>query len=131
MCFITTIIDFVLLLDIDPDLLDDVGGISSSSDNPPLLPHVSYKTAHDQPLINSFTDPDYFTGAFPTLFPFGIGGHSGDLNGNRPEKVSLQTFARYAMLYHSLLYLFPIHDAILLISLGFRNTIPSCFIYMT
>jgi hypothetical protein len=131
MCFITTFINFALLLDIDPDLLDEVGGISSSLDNPPRLPHVSYKTAHDLPLINSFTDPDYFTGAFPTLFPFGIGGHLGDLNGNRPEKVSLQTFARYAMLHHSLLYVFLNHNGTFLIWSGFLNTTPSCFIYMT
>jgi hypothetical protein len=55
------------------------------------------------PLINSFTEPDYFTAAFPTLFPFGIGGHLGDANGNRPETISLKAFAKYAMLHHSLL----------------------------
>ena len=66
-------------------------------------PHISYKTSQDLPLINSFTEPDYFTAAFPTLFPFGIGGHLGDGNGNRPETISLKAFARYAMLHHSLL----------------------------
>jgi hypothetical protein len=95
-----------ILLGVDSDPPDKDDGIGSSSDNPPYLPHVSYKTPHDLPLINSFTDADYFTGAFPTLFPFGIGGHLGDLNGNRPEKVSLQAFAKYAMLHHSLLYVF-------------------------
>jgi hypothetical protein len=53
--------------------------------------------------MSAFTDPDYFTAAFPTLFPFGIGGHLGDANGVRPEEVSLKTFARYTMLHHSLL----------------------------
>jgi hypothetical protein len=66
-------------------------------------PHISYKTSRDLPLINSFTEPDYFTAAFPTLFPFGIGGHLGDANGNRPETISLKAFAKYAMLHHSLL----------------------------
>jgi hypothetical protein len=66
-------------------------------------PHISYKTSQDLPPINSFTEPDYFTAAFPTLFPFGIGGHLGDGNGNRPETISLKAFARYAMLHHSLL----------------------------
>jgi hypothetical protein len=121
----------ILLSDIDSDLLDEVGGIGSGSDNPLRLPHVSYKTAHDLPLINSFTDPDYFTGAFPTLFPFGIGGHLGDLNGNRPEKVSLQTFARYAMLHHSLLCVFPSHNYTSLIFSGSLNTTPLCSISMT
>jgi hypothetical protein len=66
-------------------------------------PHISYKTTGELPPINAFTDPDYFTAAFPTLFPFGIGGHLGDANGNRPEEVSLKAFAKYAMLHHSLL----------------------------
>jgi hypothetical protein len=56
--------------------------------------------------MNSYTEPDYFTAAFPTLFPFGIGGHLGDINGNRPETVSLQAFAKYTMLHHSLMYVF-------------------------
>lgn len=67
------------------------------------VPHISYKASHELPLINSFTDPDYFTAAFPTLFPFGIGGHLGDAKGDRPEEVSLKAFAKYAMLHHSLL----------------------------
>lgn len=67
------------------------------------LPHISYNTTQHLPLINAFTDPDYFTAAFPTLFPFGIGGHLGDANGDRPEEVSLKAFARYTMLHHSLL----------------------------
>jgi hypothetical protein len=66
-------------------------------------PHISYKTSQDLPLINSFTEPDYFTAAFPTLFPFGIGGHLGDANGNRPETISLKAFVTYAMLHYSLL----------------------------
>jgi hypothetical protein len=76
---------------------------AGTSNNPSCLPHISYKTSQELPLINSFTDPDYFTAAFPTLFPFGIGGHMGDTNGDRLEEVSLKTFAKYAMLHHSLL----------------------------
>jgi hypothetical protein len=101
-CF-TTLTEFLLLLGVDPDALDPDGGVGSSSVDPPLL-HVSYQTAHELPLINSYTDPGYFTAAFPTLFPFGIGGHLGDVNGSRPETISLQTFAKYTMLHHSLLY---------------------------
>jgi hypothetical protein len=67
------------------------------------LPHISYKTSQELPLINSFTDPDYFTAAFTTLFPCGIGGHLGDSNGDRPEEISLKAFAKYATLHHSLL----------------------------
>jgi hypothetical protein len=53
--------------------------------------------------MSAFTDLDYFIATFPTLFPFGIGGHLGDANGNCLEEVSLKAFTRYTMLYHSLL----------------------------
>ena len=102
-----------------------------SSDNPPRLPHISYQTAHELPLINSYTDPDYFTGAFPTLFPFGIGGHLGDSDGNRPETISLQTFAKYTMLHHSLLYVLYNWYYTFLIFSASLNTIPLCFISTT
>jgi len=68
---------------------DKDNGIGLSLDNPPYLPHVSYKTPHNLLLINSFTNTDYFTGAFPTLFPFSISGYLDNLNRNRPKKVSL------------------------------------------
>ena len=82
------------------DGVDDDEGVSNNTSR---LPHVSYKTVQELPPMNAFTDPDYFTAAFPTLFPFGIGGHLGDVNGDRPEEVSLKAFAKYAMLHHSLL----------------------------
>ncbi|KAH9203157.1 hypothetical protein DL95DRAFT_321955, partial [Leptodontidium sp. 2 PMI_412] len=93
----------------------DVEAVHSTSDvspnvDPPLdpgNPHISYKSAPGLPLLDSFTDPAYFTGAFPTLFPYGVGGHLGDVQGNRPQKVSLQDFARYTMLHHSHLYVIP------------------------
>jgi hypothetical protein len=93
----------------------DSGGSSESNaidvqldwDNAPndgsRLPHISYKTTEHLPLMNAFSNPDYFTAAFPTLFPFGLGGHLGNTNRDRPEEVSLKKFARYTMLHHSLL----------------------------
>lgn len=81
----------------DPDGEAEITGTHSP------VPHISYKTPQELPLMNSFTDPVYFTAAFPTLFPFGIGGHLGDAKGSRPEEVSLKAFAKYAMLHHSLL----------------------------
>ncbi|KAH8800697.1 hypothetical protein F5884DRAFT_534125 [Xylogone sp. PMI_703] len=86
---------------------DDAVDFQDDEEGPPndncRLPHVSYKTTQHLPPMSAFTDPDYFTAAFPTLFPFGIGGHLGDANGDRPEEVSLKAFARYTMLHHSLL----------------------------
>ncbi|KAH8650289.1 hypothetical protein BGZ60DRAFT_550735 [Tricladium varicosporioides] len=86
---------------------DDAVGVQDNEEGIPndnsRLPHISYKTTQHVPPMNAFMDPDYFTAAFPTLFPFGIGGHLGDTNGDRPEEVSLKAFARYTMLHHSLL----------------------------
>ena len=67
------------------------------------LLYISYKVLRELPLVNSFTDLDYFTAVFPTLFLFGIGGYLGDLKGTCPEEVSLKAFAKYTMLHHSLL----------------------------
>jgi hypothetical protein len=42
-------------------------------------------------LANAWKDPLYFTSAFPTLFPTGLGGHLDD----RPLQVSLKAFAKW------------------------------------
>lgn len=76
------------------DDLDDKG---SNSNDDSLLPYISNKTTQHLPPMSAFIDPDYFTAAFSTLFPFGIGSHLGDVNGDRPEEVSLNAFARYTM----------------------------------
>jgi hypothetical protein len=68
---------------------------------PPTIPHVSYNTTSGAPLLNSYKDPEYFTGAFPTLFPYRTGGHLGDVAGDRAKKVSLEDFAKYTMMHHS------------------------------
>ncbi len=49
-----------------------------------VIPHISYKSVLGLPLLDSFTDPAYFTKAFPTLFPYSVGGHLGNAHGNRP-----------------------------------------------
>jgi hypothetical protein len=72
-------------------------------DNDTCLLYISYKTSQDLLLINSFTEPDYFTAVFPTLFLFGIGSYLGDTDRNRTETISLKVFAKYTMLHYSLL----------------------------
>jgi hypothetical protein len=79
--------------------------------------------------MNAFTDPDYFTAAFPTLFPFGIGGHLSDANGDRSEEVSLKAFVRYTMLHYSLLYVFYTCYCIFLTFAPSLNIIYLCSIY--
>ncbi|KFZ18957.1 hypothetical protein V502_03896, partial [Pseudogymnoascus sp. VKM F-4520 (FW-2644)] len=82
------------------DIQDDEEGTLKDKSR---LPHILYKTTQHLLLMSAFTDPDYFTAAFPTLFLFGIGRHLGDASGDCPEEVSLKAFARYTMLHHSLL----------------------------
>jgi hypothetical protein len=53
--------------------------------------------------MNAFTNLDYFTAAFPTLFPFSISSYLGNVNRDCLEEIFLKVFAKYAMLYYSLL----------------------------
>ncbi|PVH90222.1 hypothetical protein DM02DRAFT_636983, partial [Periconia macrospinosa] len=57
------------------------------------LPTISYAIHGQATLMSSWEDPHYFTGAFPTLFPNGIGGHQDQ----RPIPVSLNAFAQWAL----------------------------------
>jgi hypothetical protein len=58
---------------------------------------ISYAIRDQATLMNNWEDPSYFTGAFPTLFPTGIGGHLDQ----RPKAVSLKAFAQWALNHHS------------------------------
>lgn len=59
-------------------------------DRPPAISYTIHGTAT---LLNHWTDPSYFTAAFPTLFPNGTGGHLED----RDIPVSLDAFAQWAL----------------------------------
>ena len=61
------------------------------------LPTISYAIRGQATLMSSWEDPHYFTGAFPTLFPNGLGGHQDQ----RPIPVSLNAFAQWALNHHS------------------------------
>ena len=61
-----------------------------------ILP-LLYRMQGPTVLVNQWEDPCYFTGAFPTLFPNGTGGHLG----NREIPVSLDTYAEWALKHHS------------------------------
>ncbi|OKO97720.1 ATP-dependent DNA helicase PIF1 [Penicillium subrubescens] len=61
------------------------------------MPAISY-TIHGQAiLVDHWSDPYYFTAAFPTLFPTGIGGHLDE----RAIPLSLGAFAEWALSHHS------------------------------
>ncbi|KAJ5111789.1 hypothetical protein NUU61_001419 [Penicillium alfredii] len=61
------------------------------------IPAISYKTHDYVALMDHWSDPHYYTAAFPTLFPQGVGGH---LN-KRVIPVSLSSFAEWALNHHS------------------------------
>ena len=60
-------------------------------------PTIAYRMQGPTVLVNQWEDPSYFTGAFPTLFPNGTGGHLG----NREIPVSLDAYAEWALKHHS------------------------------
>ena len=61
------------------------------------LPTISYSIRGQAMLMSNLSDPDYFTGAFPTLFPNGLGGHQDQ----RPIPVSFAAFAQWALSHYS------------------------------
>jgi len=66
------------------------------------LPTLAYKVREKCDLVSHWTDPCFFTAAFPTLFPNGIGGHLDD----RKRPVSLETFAKWSLSHHSRRYFY-------------------------
>ncbi len=50
--------------------------------------------------MNDYEDPEFFTGAFPTLFPYGGGGHMPESN-ERRIAVSLEAWGKWLMNHHS------------------------------
>jgi hypothetical protein len=61
------------------------------------IPIISYAIRGQATLANSWEDPHYFTAAFPTLFPTGLGGHLDQ----RTVPVSLEAFIEWALNHHS------------------------------
>lgn len=64
------------------------------------VPVICYTMRGQISLLDQWTDPRYFTAAFPTLFPTGIGGHLED----RPFSVSLGSVMEWALRHHSRRY---------------------------
>jgi hypothetical protein len=54
-------------------------------------------------LMNDYEDSEFFTGAFPTLFPYGKGGHLPQSN-ERHSPLSLVTWGKWLMNHHSRRY---------------------------
>lgn len=58
------------------------------------LPILTYKNSGHPIPLNDWENPNYFTSAFPTLFPFGIGGHLGSCTNRKTVKISLQAWEK-------------------------------------
>src|SRR5947207_2627258 len=63
-------------------------------------PMISYAIRGQVTLMSNWEDPYYFTGAFPTLFPTGLGGHKEQ----RPLVISLEAFVKWTLSHHSRKY---------------------------
>jgi hypothetical protein len=64
------------------------------------VPVITWKGDGTQVLMNDYEDAEYFTGAFPTLFPYGRGGHM-PASDERGIPVSLEAWARWSLSHHS------------------------------
>ena len=69
-------------------------------------PVISWKGNGRLPLINDYDDSEFFTGAFPTLFPYGKGGHICDPD-QRSIPISLEAWGKWLLSHHSRRYITP------------------------
>ncbi len=64
------------------------------------IPVITWTRDGHHILMNDYEDPEYFTGAFPTLFPHGRGGHL-PASHERNTAVSLEAWAKWLLNHHS------------------------------
>ena len=72
-------------------------GRSTNDDAEETEPLIVYSSDGRPTCLNNWQDEHYFPGAFPTLFPFGDGGHLA----KRKTSISLKVWAKWAMEHHS------------------------------
>ncbi len=84
------------------EMIDKPGeGISDADVQEPVkIPAISWVGDGRRVLMNDYEDAEYFTGAFPTLFPYGRGGHLPESN-ERSTPVSLEAWAKWLLNHHS------------------------------
>ena len=77
------------------EMIDKPGeGISDTRVQEPVeIPVITWVGDGRRVLMNDYEDAEYFTGAFPTLFPYGRGGHLPQSN-ERSIPVSLEAWAK-------------------------------------
>ncbi len=70
---------------------------SDSVDNDASQPMLTFNLKGNHIALNDWDNADFFLLAFPTFFPHGDGGHCTP----RPQTVSLQAWAKWALSHHS------------------------------
>jgi hypothetical protein len=100
------LVSAILNLERDRFERDSPPDSAAGNANPPYIedvPVIRYVSTGRSVLMNDWQDPEFFTGSFPTLFPFGSGGHLPEPQ-DRPVPVSLQAWAKWALTHHSRRY---------------------------
>ena len=64
------------------------------------VPVIVWESNGRRVLMNDYEDPEYFTAAFPTLFPYGKGGHIHSPDESHTP-VSLEAWAKWLLGHHS------------------------------
>lgn len=77
---------------------------TAASEDTSEIPILTYENNGRPVPLNDWENPDYFTSAFPTLFPFVIGCHLTKKDDPRKSQVSLQAWGKWALLHHSRRY---------------------------
>jgi hypothetical protein len=78
---------------------EDLGSVSDGQKEVEV-PVIVWESNGRRVLMNDYEDRGYFTAAFPTLFPYGKGGHiPGPDEGHTP--VSLEAWAKWLLSHHS------------------------------
>jgi hypothetical protein len=78
-------------------------GIDDTGNSPELrgdVPVIRYISNGETKILSNWQHYDFFTGAFPTLFPFGNGGHL-TRPGERAIEVSLAAWTAWCLTHHS------------------------------
>jgi hypothetical protein len=77
------------------------------------MPVITWVNNNGRPaLMNDYEDREYFTGAFPTLFPYGKGGHLPDPDDGRSIPISLEAWGKWLMGHHSRRYVLQLYNCI-------------------
>jgi hypothetical protein len=110
-------------------LLDLITSRAQVADQPDhrRTPLIRYSIRGGTTLLSHWDDPHYFTAAFPTLFPTGVGGHLEQ----RTISVSVPAFGEWALTHHSRRHVTSATNSHqVLIFLDLLATRPSCTYYM-